>query len=442
MPGKHHRRRHSYDFSQVSSDEEKRCYEQSRKVHFDDQYLTRLRKGYVIDKRKGNNDNNDIRQMNIDETTVKLKESYQNIDKGLHILRRIYDNLVESKQSIRYQNDCSQKLFISEINMLLEQVDALEKSLRKSGDQKREYIDELSRLQHDLHEDRLKIEAARESRHDLHEKMNESTKVTREQQITINKLKRDNQNLWKILQDVKKHLLEEDQPKEDKLLCRRLPEPKCTPSHERFRVECDLFPLRDNESVTSKESHSTNFSGSTADAMLTEKLNYLAKRSENIQNMIEKARVSSGNNKGVGSSSRMNRSFSDDCLASKSKLDPLSSPKKSFYEKKTARSQEKRIPSENEFGVRSDAKDIMRRCEELERRVEQCSTKDMRDRLMRQLDEMEHEEGKNLSVRLDEKEDRSKKTGKIKYNCFKIISSNNSNALLGSNLFQTSFNPF
>ena len=406
MPGKHHRRRHSYDFSQGSSDEEKRCYEQ-RKVHFDDQYLTRRLKGHVTGKRIGDND---IKQMNINETTTKLKESYQNIDKGLNILQRIYENLVESKQSIRYQNDCSQKMFISEINTLLDQVDELEKSLRKSGDQKREYIEELSRLQRALHEDRLKIEAARESRHDLHEKMNESTKVTREQQITINKLKRDNQNLWKILQDVKKHLLEEDQPKDDQLLCRRLPEPKRSSSHERFRVECDLFPLRDNESITSKESHSTNVSGSTADAMLTEKLNYLAKRSENIQNMIEKARVS-GSSK--GGSSRMNRSFSDDCIASKSKPNPLSSPKKSFCEK-TARSKEMRIPSENEFGVRSDTKDIMRRCEELERRVEQCSTKDMRDRLMRQLEEMEQEEGRNLSARREEKEEETKsKSGKI-----------------------------
>ena len=400
MPGKH-RRRHSFDFSQGSSDEERRCYE-PRKVHFDDQYFIRRRK----EQGKRNGDG-DIRRMNIDETTTKLKESYQNIDKGLHILRKITDNLVESKQSIRYHNDCSQKVFVSEINTLLEQVDQLEKSLRKSGEQKREYLDELSRLQRALHEDRLKIEAARESRHDLHEKMNQTTKVTREQQITINKLKRDNQNLWKILQDVKKHLLEEDHPGGDQMSRKRLPEPYHSPPHERFRVECDLFPIRDNESVASKESHSTNASGSTADAMLTEKLNYLVKRSENIQNMIEKG--------GAGSKdgSRMNRSYSDDCLVAKSKPEPIITSKLSCENiTRSVCSKEKRIPSENEFGVRCDAKDIMQRCEELERRVEQCSTKDMRDRLMRQLEEMEQEEGRNLSTRREEKKDESKKPGK------------------------------
>lgn len=397
MPGKH-RRRHSFDFSQGSDEENRRCYDERRKVHFDDQYL-------LARKRSAKHNSSDIRQMNIDETTTKLKESYQSIDKGLHILRKIYKNLAESKQSARYQNECTEEVFVTEINTLLQQVDELEKSLRKSGEQKREYLDELSRLQRALHEDRMKIEATRENRHDLHEKMNESTKVTREQQITINKLKRDNQNLWKILQDVKKHLLEEDN-KDVGDFRKRLPQPFHTRPDR--QIECDLFPMRDNDSVASSK-ESAESCTSSADAMLTEKLNYLVKRSENIQSMIEK-----NGGKGV---SKLNRSFSDDCLASKSKVDYVGFGERfssSENEKRTATySREKRIPSENEFGVRCDTKDIIRRCEELEQRVEKCSTKDMRDRLVRQLEEMEKEEARNGSpAQRDEKEDELKKTGK------------------------------
>uniref|UniRef100_A0A7M5WK77 Uncharacterized protein n=1 Tax=Clytia hemisphaerica TaxID=252671 RepID=A0A7M5WK77_9CNID len=387
-----HGRRHSFDYSCSNDYEVNRFYEQEkqRKVHFDDEYLaSRGRK-----QTRGRSQDGDIQEMGIYETTSKLKESYQNIDKGLDVLRRIYENLLHSKESVRYHSECSQKTFLSEINTLLSQVNELEKSLRKSGNQKREYLEELTRLQQALREDRSKFEASRENRHELHEKMKESTKQTREQQITINKLKKDNENLWRILQEVKKHLLEEDTIQREGQLFKnkrfQLPYP---PSQEKTNVECELFPIRDNNSVSSLESAGS----STTDVMLSEKLKYLISRSENIQSMISKVGEKS-------SGSRLNRSFSDDCLK-RSSLDEKRQRPSRFSSCERTIPEEKRIPAENERGVRCDAKDILRRCEELEKRVEQCSTKDMRDRLMCQLEEMERDGNENLNVSRDREDD-------------------------------------
>jgi len=408
-----HERRHSFDFSYSNNDDYEQ--EKQRKVHFDDEYLACGRKQT---RRRSLED--EIREMNVCETTTKLKESYQNIDKGLEILRRVYENLKHSKQSVRYgrnsDNERCQKEFISEINTLLEQVENLEKALRKSGTQKRQYLDELFHLQRALHEDRVKIESARESRkqkQDLHAKMNESTKVTRDQQITINKLKRDNQNLWRILQEVKKHLIDEEaEAVAEEVICgkerKRVDKreffegsslPNTPPRSEKFKFECELFPMREGS-----EDGGSSSTGSCSDAVLSDKLKYLISRSENIQNMITK----------VGES-RLNRSLSDDCLHQSSEATEFTkrcressvkrSDRRREEQKERACSEERRIPSENERGVRCDTKDIIRRCEELEKRVEQCSTKDMRDRLIRQLEDIDQSNTESRHVTREQREE-------------------------------------
>ena len=193
-------RRHSFDLTYCQNDGTdyyeggNSQYEQDkgRRVHFDDEYLMNSR------RQKQHRNRDDIREMNVYETTSRLKESYCNIDKGLEILRRIYNNLMQSKQCLRYRSENSRNEYLGEINNLLEQVARLQKSLKKSGTKKRHYLEELSKLQLALREDRLKIEAARESRHELHAKMNASTKATRDHQITINKLAK---SLSKITKD-------------------------------------------------------------------------------------------------------------------------------------------------------------------------------------------------------------------------------------------------
>ena len=421
-----HERRHSFDFAYSNNED----YEEDkqRKVHFDDEYLACRRRQA---RRRSRED--DIREMNVCETTTKLKESYENIDKGLEVLRRIYENLKDSKQSVRYGggngngSENSQKEFVKEINTLLEQVEHLEKALRKSGTQKRQYLDELSHLQQALHEDRVKIEStkkrnSRQENEDLHAKMDESTKVTRDQQITINKLKRDNQNLWRILQEVKKHLIDEEAKAEEEITYgeerRRVQEggflegcrlPSTPPRSEKLKFECELYPMREG----SEDGHSS--SGSCSDAVLSDKLSYLISRSENIQNMITK----------VGET-RLNRSLSDDCLHQSSVAVDTSkrakrTERRRDEHKERACSEERRIPAENEHGVRCDTKDIIRRCEELERRVEQCSTKDMRDRLIRQLEDIDQT---NVEVRNEQREEEKEGYFSAGNSCFALYAVN------------------
>ena len=103
---------------------------------------------------------------------------------------------------------------------------------------------------------------------------------------------------------------------------------------------------------------------SSQDQFLSDKLKLLLEQSDNIQRLIA----------GTSSQCRHNSDTYN-----------WDTPNESSY------FSENRIPSENEQGVRSDMNDIILRCEELEQKVEMCSTKDIRERLMKQLHDIDKE---------------------------------------------------
>ena len=61
--------------------------------------------------------------------------------------------------------------------------------------------------------------------------------------------------------------------------------------------------------------------------------------------------------------------------------------------------------------MRSDMNDIMSRCEDLEKKVDQCSTKDIREILMHQLHEIDQE---SSSTSTSSKESHWKRLSKLK----------------------------
>ena len=151
--------------------------------------------------------------MSVHEITQALQNSYSVIDRGRSTLHKLIDDLLKSKASIESSPDSYQHSSLDEVNHLLREAQCLRTSLEKAGERKKIYMDELSRLQATIHADRQKMEEWSRMRGDsnrnLQDRISESSKITREQQILIKKLKADNESLWRVLQEIQEHLQNE-----------------------------------------------------------------------------------------------------------------------------------------------------------------------------------------------------------------------------------------
>ena len=375
-------RRHSFD--SIAFEEENRSSAARRRVRFNDEHVSlnkTNRKQFVYP------------QLTVQEVTAKLKASYEGIENALEILSKLLIELNTTKRMLECQDRaCNNTDNLSELERLLSEVRHLQGGFQNIGIRKRQYLEELSRLQNTLHEDRKKMEKwmniSRSSKKKLFTKIDKSSRITKEQQQMINKLKADNTSLWQTLQEIHQHLRDENNEVSRSL---NLPDPfeisaqkslPNTPKCENYRCNSTGYPISDQtSSVEGRPSTASTDCDSTGSSCqeqyLSEKLKLLLERSENVQKLISNVGLNQCvHNSDSGSSSQNYFHHSE----------PLNrtSTKENYIP-------ETRIPSENERGVRCDMNDIVRRCEELEKKVDECSTNDIRERLVRQLHEIDQE---------------------------------------------------
>ena len=369
-------RRHSLDYFTKALPEVGTDGENDRHVHFDDRYVN-----YTCE-RTNNSSRTRIRPKEEEITTVqtitgKLKQSYENIEHGLVVLQNIRDELLQARQ-VRGCNKCAKvsnvdNKKIQEIDILLKEIEHLRKLLEKAGIQKRRYLTDLSKIQCTLHKDRKKVEGMVKTSHnkDIKDRLQETSNKTREQQLLITKLKSDNAELWKTLQEIQDHLSSEGASDVQSLASIDVNE-EAAPK---------ILPQNPTE-VNSRMSYSPNDQRSSEGSQNSRLSNQSSRESflsDRLKNLLEK-------------SSRIQKT--NKCqhkVADQTKTERWLSLREAPRDSSRS-GNELRIPSENEQGVRSDMNEIMQRCEELEKKVEECSTKDIRNRLIEQLNAIEGEE--------------------------------------------------
>ena len=369
-------RRHSLDYFTTALPEVGTDDENNRRVHFDDRYVNYTYEG------TNNPSRTRIRPKEEEITTVqtitgKLKQSYENIEHGLVVLQNIRDELLRVRQ-FRGCSKCAKVSHvdnkkIQEIDILLKEIEHLWKLLEKAGIQKRRYLTDLSKIQCTLHKDRKKVEGMVKTSHNknIKDRLQETSNRTREQQLLITKLKSDNAELWKTLQEIQDHLSSESASDVQSLASIDVNEeaaPKILPQN----------PME----VNSRMSYSPNDQRSIEDSQNSRLSNQSSRESflsERLKNLLEKSSR-------IQKTSKCQHKAADQ-TETKQWLSPRETPRDS-----SRSGNELRIPSENEQGVRSDMNEIMQRCEELEKKVDECSTKDIRNKLIEQLNAIEGEE--------------------------------------------------
>ena len=369
-------RRHSLDYFTTALPEVGTDDENNRRVHFDDRYVNYTYEG------TNNPSRTRIRPKEEEITTVqtitgKLKQSYENIEHGLVVLQNIRDELLQVRQ-FRGCSKCAKVSHvdnkkIQEIDILLKEIEHLWKLLEKAGIQKRRYLTDLSKIQCTLHKDRKKVEGMVKTSHNknIKDRLQETSNRTREQQLLITKLKSDNAELWKTLQEIQDHLSSESASDVQSLASIDVNEeaaPKILPQNPR--------------EVNSRMSYSPNDQRSTEDSQNSRLSNQSSRESflsERLKNLLEKSSR-------IQKTSKCQHKAADQ-TETEQWLSPRETPRDS-----SRSGNELRIPSENEQGVRSDMNEIMQRCEELEKKVGECSTKDIRNKLIEQLNAIEGEE--------------------------------------------------
>lgn len=369
-------RRHSLDYFTTALPEVGTDDENNRRVHFDDRYVNYTYEG------TNNPSRTRIRPKEEEITTVqtitgKLKQSYENIEHGLVVLQNIRDELLQVRQ-FRGRSKCAKVSHvdnkkIQEIDILLKEIEHLWKLLEKAGIQKRRYLTDLSKIQCTLHKDRKKVEGMVKTSHNknIKDRLQETSNRTREQQLLITKLKSDNAELWKTLQEIQDHLSSESASDVQSLASIDVNEeaaPKILPQNPR--------------EVNSRMSYSPNDQRSTEDSQNSRLSNQSSRESflsERLKNLLEKSSR-------IQKTSKCQHKAADQ-TETEQWLSPRETPRDS-----SRSGNELRIPSENEQGVRSDMNEIMQRCEELEKKVDECSTKDIRNKLIEQLNAIEGEE--------------------------------------------------
>ena len=183
----------------------------SRKVHFDDENII-----YANERKENNRIQLDYPDQTVHKITTKLKLSYERIEHSIEVLRTLFNDLLKTKKKLErctYSEAFHHTENITELERLLTEVKQLQGCFQNTGNRKRKYLEELSKLQSTLHEDRKKMEnwarMSSDSKKKLRTKINQTSRVTREQQLLINKLKADNMTLWNMLQEIQGHLREE-----------------------------------------------------------------------------------------------------------------------------------------------------------------------------------------------------------------------------------------
>ncbi|XP_012564364.2 centromere protein F [Hydra vulgaris] len=317
------------------------------------------------------------KHLDVQSITLKLKQSYDNIDREQDLLKKISQELNLSKSKLMcHQCAVYNKDTAREVDRLLKEVECLQNHFQSVAKRKKKYLEELSLLQVALHRDRTQMEASfqesPDSKQILKTKLDESSKVTRDQRKMIYKLKSDNIALWKLLQEVQEHLRNEHHKGNDFINEFQASSGNKQLSDIPTKREVDIYKNMYTDAVTSSASSSSldifqdgrvsNSSSSSNENCLSEKIRHLIAQTEHIKQVIPNIEnhqhefVETSRLWGAGLGLR-----------------------------------ECRIPSENEKGMRSDMNDIMSRCEDLEKKVDQCSTKDIREILIHQLQEIDQE---------------------------------------------------
>ena len=368
-------RRHSLDYFTTALPEVGTDDENDRRVHFDDRSVN-----YTYE-RTNNPSRTRIRPKEEEITTVqtitgKLKQSYENIEHGLVVLQNIQDELLQARQ-VRGCSKCAKVSHvdnkkIQEIDILLKEIEHLRKLLEKAGIQKRRYLTDLSKIQCTLHKDRKKVEGMVKTSYNknIKDRLQETSNRTREQQLLITKLKSDNAELWKTLQEIQDHLSSEGASDVQSLASIDVNEeaaPKILPQNP-TEVNSRMSHSPNDQRSTEGSQNSRLSNQSSRESFLSERLKYLLEKSSRIQKTKCQHKA-------------VDQTKTEQWLSSRE------TPRDS-----SRSGNELRIPSENEQGVRSDMNEIMQRCEELEKKVDECSTKDIRNRLIEQLNVIEGEE--------------------------------------------------
>lgn len=366
--------------SQKNHELEEHCEyndESTRHVRFDED---RLNKTLADDKTKVDGKlDEDVTRTNstVHEITTRLKKSFQKVENDLEMIKRVCQELNLSKKSLGNcdcKGKCKKLDSINELDRLQIDADNLKVEFEKKAVRKRRYLEDLSRLQETIHCDRKKMEKwvqhTGASKRELESKLDESVKLTRDQQILIRKLKLDNEALWNILNEIQDHLKQEKNSDIINTGC----SDKINISHTGLASNYASPFINNNQSPelsyfsveSDQNDKSSDIGGSTFSSQdgASEKFKKLIQESDKIKKIVLKSGCANNN--------------SSNAIKRKCHCNACSSHKENY-----------RIPSENENGVRSDMNDIIKRCEELEKKVEDCSAKDIRDRIVQQLKEID-----------------------------------------------------
>ena len=244
---------------------------------------------------------NESKNLDIQAITSKLKQSYESIDRGQDVLKKVSNELYLSKNKLMcHQCAVYNKDTARDVDRLLNEVESLQNHLQNVAKRKKKYIEELSLLQVALHKDRAQMEAwfqqSTDSKRVLKTRLDESSKVTRDQRKMIHKLKSDNIALWKLLQEVQEHLRNEHQKGNEVINNFQSSSTTKQQSDIPIRREMDIYQGLFTDGVASSTSSSSlevsqdgrvsGSSNTSNENYLSEKLRHLIAQTEHIKQAI------------------------------------------------------------------------------------------------------------------------------------------------------------